>query len=205
MDAYLGGNQTDNLSAYSSLGSDVYSAKTLSDVAEYDAKINELLFAFSTDSGSLNTYKGYNIKPAVDVGEDEQYVETFGNAGRLLLASENPGYVVVASDYGYHVMFFSEVISVDYSYASLTDYLNKVMGETKTRDEWKAYYEEMLNDYEAFEETGSYLYQLANVLILEEVNLVQTQIETEVINKYRYEETEHVVIYRDRFADLFAE
>lgn len=205
MDAYIGGDQTDSLENYASLGSDVYAAKTTANVAEYDAKINELLFAFSTDSGSLNTFKGYNIAPPVDSGEDEQYVETFGKAGRMLLEQDAPGYVVVASDYGYHVMFFSEVISVDYSYASLTDYLNKVMGETKTRDEWKAYYEEMLNDYEAFEKTGSYLYQLANNLITQEINLYHSEKETEIINQYRYEETDNVVIFEDRFADLFVE
>jgi hypothetical protein len=78
------------------------------------------------------------------------------------------------------------------------------MGETKTRDEWKAYYEEMLKDYDAFSETNTYLYQLANGLIAEEVNLLQSEKQLSIINKYRYEETDHVEIFEDRFSDLFA-
>lgn len=206
MDGYLNndGNATitDNESAYSTISSDVYKASKTDSVTEYSEKINEMLFAFSTDSGSLNTFLGYTIKPAVDSGETEEYVETFGTAGRILL-EQGTGYVIVASDFGYHVMFFSELIDVDYSYDNLTDYLNKITGEQKTRDEWKTYYEEMLVDLDEFEKTESYLFNLANSLITTNVNAVKDKKERDIINKYRYEEEGHVVIYKDRYSDLF--
>ena len=67
-----------------------------------DAKINELLFAFSTDPGSLNKYKGYVISP----NNTEGFVESFSDAGKELLAMGGKSYIIVASDYGYHVIYF---------------------------------------------------------------------------------------------------
>ncbi len=202
MDSYIGGNQLDNISAYEALGASVYGAKTLSNVDEYKAKINELLFAFSTDAGSLNTYDGYVIKPAVDGANTEEYVKTFGDAGRILL-EQGTGYVVVASDYGYHIMFYSESFKVDYSVPTLVEYLNKESGENKTEAEWKAYYESMLSDWENFERADNYLYHVANNLTSTKVTNTLDRIERDIINTNRYEESDKVLLYKNLFEDLY--
>ena len=94
--------------------------------AEYAEKINDLLFAFSTDSGSLNTWKGYAVKPVPDGSNTEEYVQSFADAARQLLTLGGNSYIVVATDYGYHVMFYSELINKDFKYDTLDEYLDSL-------------------------------------------------------------------------------
>ena len=202
MDAYLGGTQADNLSAYNSLGVSVYGAKSLADVSEYKAKINEMLFAFSTDDGSLNTYDGYVIKPAVDGANTEEYVKTFGDAGRILL-EQGTGYVIVASDFGYHVMFYSESFNVNFSVPTLVEYLNKESGESKSADEWKTYYQSLISDWENFEKEDNYLFHTANNLTSAKVTNSLERIKRDMINTNRYEESDKVILYKNVFEDLY--
>lgn len=181
--------------------SDIYAAYTRADKpAEYDAKINELLFAFSTDSGSLNTYKGYTIKPAVDGSNKEEYVKTFGDAGRALLQEGGSSFKVVASDYGYHFMFFSEVFNVGDGFDSLSDYLDTLGIEHDGT--WADYFEAQKADWEAFAEENNYVYFIANELISSKLSDVTAKSRTAIVNKYRYEETGKVVIFADRYANL---
>ena len=202
MDSYLGGAQNDNLSEYSALGASVYGAKSLDGVSEYKAKINELLFAFSTDDGSLNTYDGYVIKPAVDGANSEEYVKTFGDAGRILL-EQGTGYVIVASDFGYHVMFYSESFNIDYSVPTLVEYLNNESGENKSAEEWKSYYENLISDWENFEKEDNYLFHTANNLTSAKVTNSLERIKRDMINTNRYEESDKVVLYKNLFEDLY--
>ncbi len=202
MDSYLGGNATDSKAAYSSVGSSIYGAKSLANVDEYKAKINELLFAFSTDDGSLNTYDGYVIKPAVDGANTEEYVKTFGDAGRILL-EQGSGYVIVASDFGYHIMFYSEKFDADFNVPTLVEYLNKESGETKTEAEWKAYYESMIVDWDSFEKEDNYLYHIANKYTSTRISNAMDKIRRDMINTNRYEESDKVLLYKDVFVDLY--
>lgn len=184
----------------------IYAAYTRADKpAEYDAKMNELLFAFSTDSGSLNTYKGYVIKP-----ENTEYVKTFGDAGKALLEEGGSSYKVVASDYGYHFMFFSEVWNGDdvdkTKYSDLNKYLDSlgiVKGDTES---WEEYFNAQKKDiatWEKFEKENNFLYFLANELISTQLTDATTRERTDIVTKYRYgEKKDSTVIYKDRFADL---
>ena len=201
MDEYLGGAKTDITANYDSVGASIYTAKALADVVEYKAKINELLFAFSTDDGSLNTYDGYVIKPAVDGANTEEYVKTFGDAGRILL-EQGTSYVIVASDFGYHVMFYSEKFSTDYDVDNLVEYLNLESGLEKTEAEWKAYYEEMIEDWEAFEKEDNYLYHVVEKFTSNKITNSLERVKRDMINTNRYEESDKVILYRDVFADL---
>ena len=169
-------------------GDDTFGAVTFEGVDEYDAKINELLFAFSTDAGSLNTYKGYVIKPEVEGTATEQYVKTFGDAGRKLLTQNKDGYVIVASDYGYHVMFYSKVIGASSNYPTLGEYLDTLSIDKGAGVSWKDYYLSMLAEYEAFEETDSYLFKLASTAITTNSNTYQKNKVNEIVNKYLYNE-----------------
>lgn len=174
---------------------------------EYDAKMNELLFAFSTDPGSLNTYKGYVIKP-----DNNEYVKTFGDAGKELLqyAADNAGksgsYKVVASDYGYHFMFFSEVWTAEKEFATLGDYLDTLGIDKGGAATWEAYFNAQKADkekWEDFEEENNFLYFLANEWISVRSNDKTTRNRQNVTTEYRYgEHKDSTVIYKDRFSDL---
>ena len=194
-----------DLSAYDKLNSnDIYKAyKPVAKPEEYDAKINELLFAFSTDSGSLNTYKGYVIKP-----ENTEYVKTFGEAGKALLEEGGSSYMVVASDYGYHFMFFSEVWHYQDGYINeqgepdLGLYLDS-LGIDKGTLTWADYFNNQMEDWDEFAEDNSYLYVLASELISDELSDVSSQSSESIKIKYRYgEKKDSTVIYKERFADL---
>ena len=164
---------------------------------EYDAKINELLFAFSTDPGSLNTYKGYVIKP-----ENTDYVKTFGDAGKALLSEGGSSYKVVATDYGYHFMFFSEVWKVGDGYATLSDYLD-TLGIDKGTGTWEDYFNAQKADWDKFEEDNSFLYILANEIISNKLSDVSSQSSAAIKAKYRYGDMKDCTkIYEDAIADL---
>ncbi len=174
----------------------------LDGVEKYDEKINDLLFAFSTDSGSLNTFKGYTIKPEVDGSDTEEYVTTFAEAGRKLLENGKDGYVIVASDYGYHVMFFSEVLTANIGgYTSLVEFLNATEGVK----DWEAEYDNLLENWLDYEEVDSYLYLLVNEISSNRVNDEINKVRTKIINQYRYDSTDYVTIYEDTYANLLGE
>ncbi len=167
-------------------------------VDEYENKINELLFAFSTDSGSLNTYKGYLIKPVPEGSETEEYMQEFADGARELIQMKGSSYIMVATDYGYHVMFYSEILDINYGFNSLTEYLNDLYG---TKD-WKAELTEMLKDWDEVEDTDNYLYLLANSLFSTESNNAVNAYQRDVLNTYRFADDGGVTIYEDRYADL---
>ncbi len=179
----------------------VYKRVTSQDaVEEYSNKINELLFAFSTDPGSLNTYKGYVIKPAPEGADDEEYMQEFADGARELITLGGTSYIMVATDYGYHVMFYSEILNADYGFASLTDYLNSLYGEKSWTDELA----KMIEDWDNVEDTENYLYLIANSLFSGEATNAVNKYQRDTLNTYRYSENGGVTLYKDRYADLLA-
>ena len=205
VEKYIGGTFNDVKSLYTGLEYpeyDVSYAKTLSgEVSEYDGKIEELLFAFSTDPGSLNKYKGYLIKPPVDGADSEEFVKTFGDAGRELI-SKGSGYVVVASDYGYHLMFYSETLSVNYNYPTLDDYLSTLDIDKPEGQTWAEYFNEQVKKWDDFSEENNYLFYLANSLVANKINNEVDSTRTNVLNRYLYEEEGGVVIDSEVFDSL---
>ncbi len=204
VETYLGGTFNDATASYTGkvdyANFNVYSAKTVSGVSEYDGKIEELLFAFSTDPGSLNKFGGYLIKPPVDGADTEEFVKTFGDAGRVLLEN-GEGYVVVASDYGYHLMFYSERFGANYDYESLDDYLDSLRIE-KTEATWAEYFNNQIKDWDEFAETDNYLYFLANSLVSQKIADKTESDRNDIINRYRYEDDGAVVIDDDVYNSL---
>ena len=209
VNASVSGRITDEMSAYSSNDALVNSIKEAGrynqTIEEYDEKINELLFAFSTDDGSLNTYKGYLIKPKVDTGS-EQYVETFAEAGRQLLQqgkTNGQSYVIVASDYGYHVMFFSEIFEATGElYDSLTDFLTKENYDLDGKANWEEYYSAMMADFFEWEDTENYLYVLQSANVNTKLTSAYNKYTASLVAKYRHEQSGKVVINEDSYKDL---
>lgn len=202
MDEYLGINSS-NAAISTNVSSNVYRKADVvkGTVQEYDEKINELLFAFSTDSGSLNTYKGYVIAPEPDLDGKDQWVKEFADAGRELLNMGGNSYIIVASDYGWHIMFYSEILTVDSNCETLTEYLNKITGENKTEEEWETYYSEMLADWDNADE-DFYLYTLATATANIDTKLNNT--ENQIIKQYKYN-SNYIVKNEKAYKDLMAD
>ncbi len=202
---YVYGGADKDLANKTSSG-EVYYSLNGSGIAysEYDAKIQDLLFAFSTDPGSLNTYKGYAIKPAVDGSNTEEYVESFAKAGRELISSGQNSYTVVATDYGYHFMFYSQLLNADYGYENLVAYLNALSGKTETEEYWTAELNNMINGWDDYEDTDSYLYLLMSEMSSTRVSKAYTEKQTNVINQYTYEK-KSIERFEKTYSDLVAE
>lgn len=180
----------------------VYASNNSSVAEDYDARIQELLYAFSTDSGSLNNTSGYLVSPKADIGKTETYVKEFADAARTFV-NEGMGsksYIVVGTDYGYHVMFFSKQLGADTNYATLVEYLNAVMNMgVKDQDGWKSVLEDMIENWDDLENTDSYLYQL--ISLYSNLDSAISVKQNEIINTYK-NDTNCVVKYADRYADL---
>ena len=204
MEEYVYGSAQSKL-AYSDPS--VYKAvKTNEANDEYEERINELLFAFSTDGGSLNTYKGYTISPVPDGSNQEQYMQEFADYGRKVLDGEvgTKGYVMVATDYGYHIMFYSRAYKAGAVYSTLADYLNGECKKFLTSDyaDWNAYFEAMQDNWAEFEDTDNYLYVLYNNLVSKEIEDTVKLHQQKLLNDYYFGENSKVVTYPDRYADL---
>ncbi len=76
-------------------GSDIYKAVSA---------VNELMFAYSTDTGCLNTYLGYAVSPY-----KTDFVKEFEYAAREAIKGGAGTYVVCATDYGWHIVYASYV------------------------------------------------------------------------------------------------
>jgi len=69
--------------------------------------IDDILFAFGTDPGSLNNYLGYVYSPSTSA---TTYVKEFADAAQRLVEAGVGAYEIVATDYGYHVMICTKVV-----------------------------------------------------------------------------------------------
>ncbi|HBK02696.1 MAG TPA: hypothetical protein DDY77_06690 [Clostridiales bacterium] len=77
---------------------------------ELNDTFNELMFAFSTDTGCLNKTYGYLSTPS-----NSDYVAEFASAARDVVTKGVGAYTVVATDYGYHIIICTNVISDPYT------------------------------------------------------------------------------------------
>ena len=68
--------------------------------------VNELMFAYSTDPGCLNTYLGYSVSPY-----GTKFVKEFEYAAQKAVEGGVGSYAVCATDYGWHILFASYVYS----------------------------------------------------------------------------------------------
>ena len=80
--------------------------------------VNELMFAYSTDTGCLNTYYGYAVSPY-----KTDFVSEFEYASQVVVKEGVGAYAVVPSDYGWHIIYCSYKFS-----APTEDGENKVYG-----------------------------------------------------------------------------
>ena len=145
-------------------------------------KYRDLIYAYSTDPGSLAENYGYVYSPITSnkVGPfDGKYVEEYAEAAKRLVEAGVGSYEVVLTDFGYHIMLCTSVIKPSGS-------------EPISKDAFMA---DVLVD-------GT----LANLFKTYKLNLISsTQVESitnSFINKNR---ESGVTLYKDRFADLIPE
>ena len=138
-------------------------------------------------------------------------MQEFADAGRILLGMEsdstvcdqtlgNNSYIMVATDYGYHIMFYSEKFDSTYDYDNLTDYLNAFC--TKTEATWADEFAAMLADFDDFEDKEHFLYTLLDSVSSTRVNKALANTQNDILGEYVYGDNKCVVKYESRYADL---
>ena len=70
--------------------------------------VNELMFAYSTDPGCLNSYMGYLVSPY-----KTDFVPEFEYAAQYAVKQGVGTYVVAPSDYGWHIIYVTFVYETD--------------------------------------------------------------------------------------------
>ncbi|MBE5736821.1 MAG: hypothetical protein E7348_00270 [Clostridiales bacterium] len=176
-----------------------YTATTVKD--NFDDRIKELMFAFSQDDSdtALNAYKGYAIKPEKD-NVTNSWAEEFALTGRELINASENTFKIAATNYGYHIMFFSESFA-SYDYPTLESYLDKEFKMSEGVTTWEAELKEMLKDWDEYENTNNYLYVLHGNLATNIANKQFSITEQKIINDY-VNNTELVVRYPEVYKDL---
>ena len=103
------------------LGDVTPSSLLAADSASYNAisVFNDLMFAYSTDTGCLNTYLGYSIAAE---GYSTSYVEEFQYAAQEAVAAGTGTVYVVLTDYGWHIIYVSLQLPAEEVYAGGFDY-----------------------------------------------------------------------------------
>lgn len=106
----------------------VVDASTIGMLNEFDNEsdvrknFDDLMFAFSTDTGCLNKTYGYLYSPKTSA---TQYVPEFAAAAKAVVEKGVGAYTIVATQYGYHVILCTKVIEKDESaekvWETLTD------------------------------------------------------------------------------------
>ncbi len=90
-------------------GSDASVAK-IADVASVRDAYEDLLYAFSTDPGSLGNHFGYLYSPITSA---KTYVKEFAEASAKVVAQGEGAYTIVATEFGYHVILCTEKVEND--------------------------------------------------------------------------------------------
>lgn len=71
--------------------------------------VNELMFAYSTDTGCLNTYMGYSVSPY-----GTNFVKEFEYAAQEVVKEGVGSYKVCLTDYGWHIIYCSFSFNASY-------------------------------------------------------------------------------------------
>lgn len=202
MDQYVYGSKQTNVKTSSDSINIFKKVNTSANVSEYDEKINELLFAFSTDSGSLNTYKGYAIEPKPDEGS-ETYVQEFADAGRELLEMGGRSYIMVATDYGYHVMFYSQAFNGSEGFDTLEKYLNYECSVNEGTEYWNGKMLELVENWTDEDlDTDSFLYSFFNSVSSVRVNKELSKVQNQLMHEHVYGNNGGVTRYPKTYEDL---
>ncbi len=85
--------------------------------------VNELMFAYSTDTGCLNTYFGYAVSPY-----KTDFVKEFEYAAQEAVRGGAGTYVVCATDYGWHIVYASYVYKTGDVYSGYVEADKEVEG-----------------------------------------------------------------------------
>jgi hypothetical protein len=82
----------------------LYTGKVNNNSEETLAKVNDFMFAYSTDTGCLNKYLGYAYP------NSSEFVAEFSRACEYVIGQGEGSFAVVATDYGWHIVYCTKTV-----------------------------------------------------------------------------------------------
>ena len=134
--------------------------------------INELSFAYNTDTAGLNTYLGYSVTTG-----KTSYMAEFEYAAQLACRLGAGNYVVVPTDYGWHVIYCT--------FSFVSD------GNGGVVDPYTF-------NWSDIEKEGTFSYYFYEALVADLVSDYASNMQSDAIDTY----LDCAVVYEDRYADL---
>ena len=119
----------------------------LEDEISYKAlsAVNELMFAYTTDTACLETYYGYSIE---SIETATNYVAEFEFAAQDLITNAGAGaYAVVAADYGWHIIYVTFVFDGGLTYEDGFVYADRNVEGTFSYYFYQANKQSLAEDY----------------------------------------------------------
>lgn len=144
-------------------------------LAEAKTSFMDMTFAYGSDTGILNSYKGYVSSPKPADNASEKYVTEFANAARDVVAMGAGNYVVVGTDYGWHIIYCTEQINVS---------------ETETL---------VAADMDVY---GTFTYRFKTAILDSLKSSTVTEKQTALINQQKKDHADGIKTYKTRYQDL---
>ena len=107
----------------------------------------------------------------------------------------------VETEYGYHVMFYSQVFDNTFSYSELEAYLDDFC-DKYGKSTWEEVIAYMIADWDNWEDKDHFLYNLFDSVSSTKIDAELTKIQNKIANDYVYNDAGYVVKYANRYADL---
>ncbi|NLK17114.1 MAG: hypothetical protein GX304_01075 [Clostridiales bacterium] len=155
----------------------------------------DLIFQYGTDPGMFNNAVDYLSMPKPAPGGSEKFVKEFAEAARDVVEKGEGSYVLVGTDYGWHIILCTDVIAKgesDELEESVVDTINQKIAEGIKFDEIE----------KSIRET--FTYKLYRAMRYEIKNSIFNETVEDILDMYKGEDSNKVVKYMDRIADLLA-
>ncbi len=152
-----------------------YADNTSSNQYKAMSAVNELQFAYTTDTSVLSQYAGYTVS-----AYETNYVKEFEYAAKLAISNGAGAFTVCAGDYGWHLIYVTSVFDNN----STND------GETYKLPNW-----------DRVDEEGTFENLFFEWIKGNDIKDVNTTRRSKIINDFK-KENESVVKYQKRYQDL---
>ncbi len=131
------------------------------------AAVNELQYAYTTDTGVLSQYLGYTV----DAGKTS-YIKEFEHAAHQAVNNGEGSFIVCAGDYGWHLIY------VTYTFDIARDAEgNQLGGEVYASPDWSKVTKE-----------GTFEYMFYEWIKNNDIKNISTGRQSEILNKYSLED-----------------
>jgi len=149
-----------------------------------DNSMRDLIYAFSTDPGSVTSKNGYLYSPFTSA---TQYVSEFAAAAKAIVEAGEGAYTLVVTDYGVHVMVCLDKISATTQMIG-TEFIDYLDGKANTLTEEQKEFIDNFKKNKQDSLISSYVSEKANTFV----------------KKYLEEDSESyaTTFYKDNYKDL---